>query len=79
MINPDGVIYGNYRCNLIGVDLNRRWNDPSKVLQPTIFAIKELIKMTHVERKVEFYCDLHGHSRMKDVFLYGNSYDASEA
>ena len=24
MLNPDGVINGNYRCNLAGVDLNRR-------------------------------------------------------
>jgi Predicted carboxypeptidase len=24
MLNPDGVIYGNYRCSLLGVDLNRR-------------------------------------------------------
>ena len=23
MINPDGVIHGNYRCCLAGVDLNR--------------------------------------------------------
>jgi cytosolic carboxypeptidase protein 2/3 len=23
MVNPDGVIYGNFRCNLSGVDLNR--------------------------------------------------------
>ena len=25
MLNPDGVISGNYRCSLLGVDLNRRW------------------------------------------------------
>ena len=25
MLNPDGVIYGNYRCSLLGVDLNRRY------------------------------------------------------
>ena len=25
MINIDGVIYGNYRCSLSGVDLNRTW------------------------------------------------------
>lgn len=25
MLNPDGVIVGNYRCNLAGVDLNRVW------------------------------------------------------
>lgn len=24
MLNPDGVIYGNSRCSLLGVDLNRR-------------------------------------------------------
>lgn len=23
MLNPDGVIVGNYRCSLSGVDLNR--------------------------------------------------------
>ena len=25
MLNPDGVINGNYRCSLAGVDLNRVW------------------------------------------------------
>jgi len=24
MLNPDGVINGNYRCGLVGADLNRR-------------------------------------------------------
>ena len=40
MLNPDGVINGNYRCSLAGCDLNRRWKRPSKVLHPTIFATK---------------------------------------
>ncbi len=31
MLNPDGVINGNYRCSLAGCDLNRRWKRPSKV------------------------------------------------
>ncbi len=26
MINPDGVIEGNYRANLLGYDLNRKWD-----------------------------------------------------
>jgi cytosolic carboxypeptidase protein 2/3 len=30
MLNPDGVINGNYRCSLAGCDLNRRWKFPSK-------------------------------------------------
>jgi murein tripeptide amidase MpaA len=25
MVNPDGVIYGNFRTNLAGLDLNRQW------------------------------------------------------
>ena len=25
MLNIDGVIIGNYRCNLTGADLNRQW------------------------------------------------------
>ncbi len=30
MLNPDGVINGNYRCSLAGADLNRRWKAPQK-------------------------------------------------
>lgn len=33
MLNPDGVINGNYRCSLAGCDLNRRWDKPSKVIK----------------------------------------------
>lgn len=32
MMNPDGVIYGNMRCDLSGVDINRSWISPSKVI-----------------------------------------------
>lgn len=31
MMNPDGVVHGNYRCSLAGCDLNRRWKKPRKV------------------------------------------------
>lgn len=33
MVNPDGVIHGNYRCSLAGCDLNRRWKNPKKVIR----------------------------------------------
>ncbi|CAG9336270.1 unnamed protein product [Blepharisma stoltei] len=74
MMNPDGVINGNYRCNLSGVDLNRRWKTPSKSLQPTVFAAKRLIKCFGKERPLELVCDLHGHSRRKNIFMYGCNY-----
>lgn len=40
MLNPDGVIHGNYRCSLLGCDLNRKWLMPNKFLHPTIYYTK---------------------------------------
>lgn len=44
MINVDGVIIGNARSSLVGLDLNRRWTDPSPFIHPEIFALKEIMK-----------------------------------
>lgn len=73
MLNPDGVINGNYRCSLAGCDLNRRWKNPSQLLHPTIYNTKQLIKQFASERPLALYCDLHGHSKRKNVFMYGNT------
>jgi cytosolic carboxypeptidase protein 2/3 len=73
MQNPDGVINGNYRCSLVGQDLNRRWKNTSKTLHPVIFHIKRLIRAFKKEREIVLYCDLHGHSRKKNIFMYGNN------
>ena len=78
MLNPDGVIYGNYRCSLLGVDLNRRWPKPSKLLHPPIYYTKQLIMMFDIERNVKLYCDIHGHSRKRGVFMYGCCYPQSD-
>lgn len=50
MVNVDGVIYGNFRCDLAGSDLNRTWNNPSKLLQPQVYAIKKQIEQLQKER-----------------------------
>ena len=71
MLNPDGVINGNYRCSLAGCDLNRRWKAPHRKLHPTVYHTKKIIKDIHQERGLLLYCDLHGHSRKQDVFMYG--------
>lgn len=34
MLNPDGVIAGNYRSSLSGLDLNRQWTDPKEINAP---------------------------------------------
>ena len=73
MLNPDGVINGNYRCSLASIDLNRRWDRPSRMWHPTIWHTKQMIKQLNAgpARRVIAYIDLHGHSRKKNVFVYG--------
>jgi murein tripeptide amidase MpaA len=63
MLNPDGVLIGNYRCSLSGQDLNRQWIAPSSKLYPENFAVKMMMRKTLESRDILFFCDYHGHSR----------------
>jgi cytosolic carboxypeptidase protein 2/3 len=69
MLNPDGVVHGNYRCSLVGHDLNRQWLKPSRELHPEIFNTKAMIARFKEQRDVALFVDLHGHSRKKNVFM----------
>lgn len=40
MINVDGVIYGNFRCDINGNDMNRRWRQPHKIFQSAIVQLR---------------------------------------
>ena len=100
MVNPDGVIIGNYRTSYSGNDLNRKYHNPDPRLHPTIFGIKglvaELVNKTQniktnkgttipprgqqeiqneneekKEQEIFAFIDMHGHSRKKNVFIYG--------
>ena len=54
MLNPDGVIIGNYRCSLTGKDMNRNFRHPRKESFPTIYHIKEL--MQNLQREQHEVC-----------------------
>ena len=70
------MIVGNHRCNLSGVDLNRKYKTPSAALHPTIFHLKEMIAQFMRDRPIVLSCDMHGHSHKHNVFMYGcNNYD----
>ncbi|XP_053417735.1 cytosolic carboxypeptidase 2 isoform X3 [Nycticebus coucang] len=71
MLNPDGVIVGNYRCSLAGRDLNRHYKTILKETFPCIWYTRNMIKRLLEEREVLLYCDFHGHSRKNNIFLYG--------
>ena len=79
MLNPDGVVQGNYRCSYSGCDLNRRYLTPSKILHPEIYHVKRMTRYLSRLVPIVLYCDFHGHSKKyfflmfsKDIFMYGN-------
>ncbi|CAL8084789.1 unnamed protein product [Calicophoron daubneyi] len=80
MLNPDGVYLGNYRCSLMGFDLNRQWQDPSQWAHPTIYATKQLLmKLDQTAlTDVNFFIDIHAHSTLMNGFMYGNVFEDEE-
>lgn len=44
MLNPDGVIVGNYRCSLAARDLNRNYRRPRQDNFPTIWHTKHMLE-----------------------------------
>ena len=71
-LNPDGVVLGNNRCNLAGVDLNRCWGTPHRRTHPIIYKLKILLQslITVKKKQILLYCDLHGHSKLLSSFVY---------
>jgi hypothetical protein len=69
MLNPDGVIHGNYRCSLAGKDLNRLWLNPSKTLHPEIYFCKRLIYNFASATNLVLFCDLHGLIKFFDKII----------
>lgn len=75
MLNIDGVINGNQRTNLAGLDLNRVWSDPSPQLSPVIYALKQFARIISEEREIRVFCDIHGHFKPTGCFMYCNSFE----
>lgn len=73
MFNPDGVFIGNYRTGIIGEDLNRKFLSGRKEFYPELHALKKVVAQCKKEGSVELFFDLHGHSILKNSFIYGPS------
>lgn len=72
-MTPFGI--SSHRCGLTGEDLNRRWTNPNRIAHPSIYHTKGLFEYIRRVICVQpfLFVDLHGHSRKKNVFLYGCS------
>eukprot|EP00040_Diaphanoeca_grandis_P017456 m.91087 g.91087 ORF g.91087 m.91087 type:complete len:449 (+) comp26444_c0_seq2:444-1790(+) len=77
MLNPDGVVLGNYRCSSAGLDLNRCYTSPKNWSHPEIVAVKHLLRTLTTDSRYSllFYVDLHAHTASTNSFLYGNWHD----
>ena len=76
MLNPDGVVLGNYRTGLSGKDFNREFLSPDPKIFPEVHAIKKLVSENKEVFKdnLQLFLDFHGHSVKKNVFAYGPEY-----
>lgn len=63
MVNPDGIIFGNYRTNIFGIDLNRKWDMEDNELSPEVNSIVKYIEKLNKGDKIRIVIDIHGHSR----------------
>ena len=69
MLNPDGVIMGNYRSSLQGQDYNREFKLTAQYpVLDALVALARQLKQTH---DLCMYLDLHGHSAKRNAFAYG--------
>lgn len=78
LYNEVSLIVSN-RYGLTNEDLNRRWSNPNQVYHPVIYHTKGLMEYcTRVlQRPPHVFVDYHGHSRRKNVFLFGCSRSGS--
>lgn len=80
MLNPDGVVAGNYRTGLSGKDFNREFLSPDRFIFPEISALKDLVIKCKREYKnnLLLFLDFHGHSIKKNVFMYGPEFPITD-
>lgn len=74
MLNPDGVSRGHSRMDQYGVNLNRSYNDPDPIQEPTIFHLKKLFEglLSTYRERFCMYIDFHSHASQSTSFMFGN-------
>lgn len=77
IVNPDGVVGGNYRCNTQGRDMNRHFfadDDPEglKIRLTEVELIRSYLKerLPKGEGMFKMFLDIHAHSAQNSIFCY---------
>lgn len=56
-LNPDGVYAGCYRSDTLGHNLNRVYQTPSLETQPSIYAVRKLVRFYHYNANLMEFVD----------------------
>jgi hypothetical protein len=70
MVNVDGVVLGNFRTGVLGLDLNRLYQEEEC---EDVYEVDHIKGLASIKNTI-MYLDFHGHSTKKNVFIYGTEY-----
>lgn len=76
MLNPDGVVMGNFRTSLYGKDLNRLFKKNKTLMIPEMEICRDLmfeLSKRH-GNKLFMFIDFHGHSVRRNAFFFAPSF-----
>ena len=70
LLNPDGLSRGNWRFDIKGQNLNRKYKESDYSRFPTILAAKDAVLS---EKNLKMFMDFHAHMSKRGCFIYGNT------
>lgn len=80
VMNPDGIVCGNYRCNTQGKDMNRYFfadDDEDVNMRLTEVELIRSFMEEHFnpkdeqkKNKLKMFLDIHAHSAQRDIFIF---------
>lgn len=77
-MNPDGVIRGHYRTNVVGRNLNREWDAPDPATAPSVAAVqREIREFVDAGGEPALFVDFHAHSTYRRNFFFYNGAEAT--
>jgi hypothetical protein len=77
-MNPDGVLAGNQRVNLAGLDLNRQWTNPDPATAPTVAAtVDRITAYRDGGGDTRILIDFHSAPTGRSNFFYYNEAESS--
>ena len=81
MLNPDGVVMGNFRTSLYGKDLNRLFKKNQTTMTPEVEFSRSLAfdLAKKYKKRMFMFLDFHGHSVRKNAFCYAPGFFETSA